>query len=484
MSAAPVDLDVTRLLVGGRWQPATTGQTFPTVDPATGRTIAHVAEASDADVDAAVAAARAAMRDPAWTELPRPELARLLWRLADLIEANADDLARLETSDNGQPYAVSRNVNIPGTVEHFRYYAGWATKIEGGTAPVADPRVFHYTRREPVGVCALITPWNFPLMIAAWKLAPALACGNAVILKPAEQTPLSAVRLAELCVEAGFPPGVVNLLTGGPPVGRRLVAHRGVDKVSFTGSTAVGREILRASAGNLKRVTLELGGKTPMIIARDADIDAAVTGAVRGALFNSGQVCAAYARFYVDSVRADEFVEKAAAMAAATEIGPLISEEHRATVDGFVRTGEAEGAELVTGGRRVDGDGYFYEPTVFAGVRDEMSLAREEIFGPVIPILSYDDPDELVDRANDTEYGLAASVWTNDLVTAHRLAAAVRAGAVFVNMLHVPDAAAPWGGFKASGIGREMGRYALEAYTEIKGVFVNLVSVHDTKDDT
>lgn len=277
------DLDVpTQLLVGGQWLPGSTGQTFPTRDPATGRTLAQVAAASDADVDAAVAAARAAMRDPTWTELPRPKLSRLLWRLAELIEANADALARLETRDNGQPYTVSRNVNIPGAAEHFRYYAGWATKIEGGTAPVADPQVFHYTRREPVGVCALITPWNFPLMIAAWKLAPALACGNSVILKPAEQTPLTAVRLAELCVEAGFPPGVVNLLTGGPSVGRRLVEHRGVDKVSFTGSTAVGREVLRASAGNLKRVTLELGGKAPMIVARDADIDVAVAGAVQG----------------------------------------------------------------------------------------------------------------------------------------------------------------------------------------------------------
>jgi aldehyde dehydrogenase (NAD+)/betaine-aldehyde dehydrogenase len=476
MSAAHAgDLDVsTRLLIGGQWQPASTGQTFPTRDPSTGRTLRQVAAASDADVDAAVMAARAAMDDPAWTELPKNELSLLLWRLADLVEANADDLARLETRDNGQPYAVSRNVSIPGTVEHFRYFAGWATKIEGSTAPVADPRVFHYTRREPVGVCALITPWNFPLMITAWKLAPALACGNAVILKPAEQTPLTAVRLAGLCAEAGFPPGVVNLVTGGPSVGRHLVEHPGVDKVSFTGSTAVGREILGASAGNLKRVTLELGGKAPMIVARDADLDAAVTGAVQGALFNSGQVCAAYARFYVDSARADEFVEKAAAQAAAASIGPLISEEHLSTVDGFVRQGVADGAELVTGGRRVPGDGYFYEPTVFTGVRDEMSLARDEIFGPVIPILTYDDPDELVGRANDTEYGLAASVWTKDLVTAHRLAAAIKAGAVFVNMLHVPDAAAPWGGFKASGIGREMGRYALDAYTEIKGVFVNL----------
>ncbi|ALG10782.1 aldehyde dehydrogenase family protein [Kibdelosporangium phytohabitans] len=475
MSEAHADT-ATRLLIGGHWSPSSTGQTFLTRDPSTGRPLREVAEASPDDVDAAVAAARAAMDDPAWTSLPRSQVSLLLWRLADLVEANADEIARLETSDNGQPFEVSRNVTIPGTVGHLRYFAGWATKIEGRTAPMSNPDVFHYTRREPVGVCALILPWNFPLMITAWKLAPALACGNTVILKPAEQTPLTAVRLAGLCEEAGFPPGVVNLVTGGPAVGKRLVGHDGVDKVSFTGSTEVGREILRASAGNLKRVTLELGGKTPMIIARDADIDAAVTGTVQGALFNSGQVCAAYSRFYVDKARSDEFVEKVAAQAAALRIGPLISEEHRSSVDGFVRRGVDEGAQLVTGGKPAAGDGYFYEPTVFAGVRDEMSLARDEIFGPVIPVLTYDDPDELVGRANDSDYGLAASVWTRDLVTAHRLAASVKAGAVFVNMLHVPDPAAPWGGFKASGIGREMGAYALDAYTEIKGVFMNLAT--------
>jgi len=480
-----MELDVpTRLLIGGAWRPSATGESFATLNPATAKPLAQVAAAADADVDAAVEAARTAMRDPAWTRMPRPALGRLLWRVADLIEANADELAHLETLDNGQPLGIARHVNVAGTAEHFRYYAGWATKIEGRTADVADPSIFHYTRREPVGVCALITPWNFPLMIASWKLAPALACGNAIILKPAEQTPLTAIRLTELFVEAGFPPGVVNLLTGGAEVGRRLVRHAGVDKVSFTGSTEVGREILRASAGSLKRVTLELGGKTPMIIAPDADLDAAVAGAVQGALFNSGQVCAAYARSFVHSSRLDEFVSKAAAAVSAirlgpgldegTELGPLISEEHLGKVDGLVRQGVREGAELVTGGSRADGPGYFYRPTLFTGVRDDMTLAREEIFGPVVTILPYDDPAELADRANDTEYALPPSIWTSDLNTAHRLAASVRAGAVFVDMLHVPDAAGPWGGFKASGFGREMGPYAVDAYTEVKGVFVNL----------
>ncbi|MEV4891776.1 aldehyde dehydrogenase family protein, partial [Nonomuraea sp. NPDC055795] len=399
-----------------------------------------------------------------WTSPPMPYIFQvpgmncigpcLLWHLADLIEAHADKLARLESHDQGQPPGVAREISVRGTAEHFRYFAGWTTKIEGATIPVSLPDVLHYTRREPVGVCALITPWNFPLMILAWKLAPALACGNTVVIKPAEQTPLTALKLMELCEQAGFPAGVVNLLTGGPDTGAALAAHPGVDKVSFTGSTETGRSILRASAGNLARVTLELGGKTPVIVAADADMERAVTGCVQGAMFNSGQVCAAYSRFYVDARRADEFTERAADLAGRVAFGPLISAEHLDQVDRRVREGVAAGASLLTGGARLDGPGYFYR-------------ARPTS-------TTYDDPAELAGRANDSSYGLAASIWTDDLTTAHRLAADVRAGTVFVNMLHTPDPAAPWGGFKSSGFGREMGAYALEVYTEVKGVYINL----------
>jgi acyl-CoA reductase-like NAD-dependent aldehyde dehydrogenase len=476
-----------RLLIGGQWLDSGSAGEFKTLDPATNEVIGVCPEAGQQEVDTAVGAARAALSDPQWRDMSPANRAQLLWRIAQLIDANADELAELETRDQGQPLAVARYVNIAGAAEHFRYFAGWCTKIEGATSPLSWPKVMNYTRREPVGVCALITPWNFPLLIAAFKVAPALACGNTVILKPAEQTPLTSYRLAEICQQAGVPAGVVNFLTGGPEVGKALVAHDGVDKVSFTGSTSVGKHIVAASAGNLKRVTLELGGKAPSIIARDADVDAAVAGNLQGALFNSGQVCGALSRFYVDERRFDEFAEKLSLGAAAmrlgagldqaTELGPLVSTEQLGSVTGYVEGAVRAGAEVRTGGGRADGDltaGNFFRPTVLTNLNDDMTIIKEEVFGPVIPLLSYSEPEELVARANATSYGLVAGIWTRDLSTAHTLAAQVHAANVYVNHPPVLDPAAPWGGFGSSGYGQEMGHYAIDAYTEVKSVWVNL----------
>ncbi|WP_163505966.1 aldehyde dehydrogenase family protein [Fodinicola acaciae] len=473
----------TRLFIDGQWTPAGAG-TISTLDPATGEVLEEVGTASQADVNAAVAAARQALGSAQWAGLLPVQRAALLFRLAELVDQHHEELAALETRDQGQPIGISRQVSVTGAAEHLRYFAGWVTKLQGTTNPVSFPETLHYTRREPVGVNALITPWNFPLMILVWKLAPALATGNTVVIKPSEVTPLTSVRLVELTVEAGIPAGVVNLVTGDGSVGAMLSSHPGVDHVSYTGSTAVGKLITQASAqSNLKRLTLELGGKAPSIIAADADIDAAVTGNLLGATLNTGQVCAAYTRFYVDREREDEFVQKMAAglqtlrvgpgIDESTQLGPLVSGRHRDRVASLVGVGRDEGAELVTGGSAIDRDGYFYAPTLFAGVRDDMTIMREEIFGPVLAVTSYDDPDEVVARANDTEYGLAATVWTRDIRTAQRYADGIRAGAVFVNMPPIPDMAAPWGGYKASGWGREMGPWALDAYTETKSVWLH-----------
>ena len=436
----------------------------------------------------AVSAARRAYESDEWQLMSPDARGRILWKISELIERDATMLSEIETENQGQTLIISRFVTVQLAAEVFRYYAGWCTKIEGRVSSVSIPNTLHYTRREPIGVVGLITPWNFPLAIAAWKLAPALACGNAVILKPAEQTPLSTLHLARLCVEAGLPSGILNCITGGPEVGKAMVSHPGIDKISFTGSTEVGQEIVKAASRDLKRVSLELGGKAPSIITKDADIDAAVIGNLQGALFNTGQACGAYTRFFVDKARGDEFTEKIARAAAGlkvgagkepdTELGPLISQEHIDRVAHYVSSGIEQGATLVSGGKRsiVSGyeGGFFFEPTIFSNVRDDMTIAKDEIFGPVLSIMTYSDEEEIVARANDTNFGLAAVVWTQDLVSAHSLAHRIHAGTVFINQLPLIDPGGSWGGFGMSGWGREMGSFAIDEFTESKGVFVNL----------
>jgi acyl-CoA reductase-like NAD-dependent aldehyde dehydrogenase len=478
-----------KLFINNEWVPAQSGKTIPTKNPATGETLAEIALAGVEDVDAAVQAARAAFENETWRSLSGEDRGAMLWRIADLIEQHAVELAELETLDNGKPIRVSLKGDVPFAAKHFRYYAGWAGKLEGSTVPVSYPNQFVYTLREPVGVVGLIIPWNFPLLMSAWKLAPALACGNTAILKPAEETPLTALRLAELFVEAGFPPGVVNVLTGpGEPTGAALTAHSGIDKISFTGSTEVGRKIMQASANsNLKKLSLELGGKSPNVVFADADMSRAVKGALWAIFSTSGQECVAGSRLFVERPVYEQVVEGLRAEAGKirvgngftpkVHIGPLVSDRQLERVMDYIKVGQESGAQVVTGGSRLGGElenGYFLAPTIFTYEDDNLPIVREEIFGPVAAVTAFDEWEELVFRANQTNYGLAAGAWTRDLSKAHRFAQAVQAGTVWINSYGLFDAAAPFGGYKESGFGREMGKEALDLYTRTKTVWVGL----------
>ncbi|HEY3741860.1 MAG TPA: aldehyde dehydrogenase family protein [Bryobacteraceae bacterium] len=480
-----VALPSTKLLINNRWVPSESGKTFGTINPSTGEEICQIAEADAADVERAVKAARAAFEHGPWRKTLASQRGKLLLRLADLIEKHADELAMLEALDNGKPFAQARAIDVPASASCYRYFAGWADKIQGKTIPI-DGEYFCYTKLEPVGVVGQIIPWNFPMLMQAWKLAPALATGNTVVMKPAEQTPLSALRIGELILEAGFPDGVVNILPGyGPTAGAAIANHMDVDKVAFTGSTEVGHLIMEAAAkSNLKRVTLELGGKSPNIVFADVDIDEAVEGAHFGLFFNHGQCCCAGSRVFVEEKIYDKFVEKSGTRArnrtvgdpfeATTEQGPQVDETQFDKVMGYIDSGKAEGAKLVCGGERVGDRGYFIQPTVFADVQDDMKISKEEIFGPVMSIIPFKNLDEVVNRANRTNYGLAAAVWTRDIKKAHAIADRVRAGTVWVNCYNILDTRAPFGGFKQSGIGRELGEYGLQQYTEAKTVIVKL----------
>jgi phenylacetaldehyde dehydrogenase len=474
-----------RMLIDGRFVLAASGKTFPVYNPATGEVVAKVPEAETEDVDRAVMAARRAFDEGPWTrKMSNSERGQLLWKLADLLQENLEEFAEIESLDNGKPLSVARVADVPLAVDMFRYMAGWATKITGSTLSFSTPGLFHsYTMREPIGVVGQIIPWNFPLLMAAWKLAPALAAGCTVVLKVAEQTPMSALRLAELFDQAGFPPGVVNILTGfGEGAGAPLAAHPLVDKIAFTGSTEVGKLIVKASAGNLKKVSLELGGKSPAIVFPDADLDRAIAGTASAIFFNQGQCCCAGSRLFVHESIYDKVLQGVSDIAGGinmgpgldpqTAMGPLVSEEQFDKVTGYIDSGIKEGAKVAAGGKRHGDRGYFVQPTVLTNTKPDMKVVREEIFGPVVCAESFSDADleRMAREANDTIYGLAASVWTRDLSTAHKMARRIRSGTVWINCHNVFDASLPFGGYKQSGWGREMGEEVLHNYTEVKAV--------------
>jgi phenylacetaldehyde dehydrogenase len=480
-----------KMLIDGKWVNAASGKTFPTYNPATGEVLTQVAEGDRQDIDAAVLAARKAFDSGPWSQMTPSDRGKLIWKLADLLEQHLEEFATIETLDNGKPLSIARAADVPLAVDMFRYMAGWATKLEGTTIPISMPHAanssyFAYTLREPVGVVGQIIPWNFPLLMAAWKLAPALACGCTVVLKPAEQTPLSALLLGELFMEAGFPNGVVNIVPGyGETAGAALAAHDLVDKIAFTGSTEVGKLIVNAATGNLKKVSLELGGKSPNVVFKDADIDGAISGSASAIFFNQGQTCCAGSRLFVERSVFDRVVEGVAAKAKKinvgsglepkTAMGPLVSEEQLQRVCNYLEIGLSEGATAITGGKKMgDSKGYFVEPTVLVNTKDDMRVVQEEIFGPVVTAVPFDDPEELMTRANNTVYGLAAGIWTKDISKAHRLAASLRAGTVWINCYNVFDAALPFGGYKQSGWGREMGKDVLHLYTQTKAVCARL----------
>ena len=486
LTATKAKIEPGRLLIDGQWLDGS--KKFDTINPATGEVLTQIVEASAADVDRAVQAARRAFEDRGgtWRKMSASERGRLIWRLANLVEKNIDEFAELETLDNGKPIFESRYVDMPMVIDVLRYYAGWATKIHGETVNTFET-AFTYTLREPVGVVGLIIPWNFPLLLASWKLGPALACGCTVVLKPAEQTPLTTLRLGELAIEAGVPAGVLNIVTGGPETGKAIVRHAGIDKIAFTGSTSVGREIMKGAAETLKRVTLELGGKSPNIVFADSDIDNAVKGAINGIFYGKGEVCNAGSRLFVENKIKDEFVEKLVGRAKKmqpsdpldpkTRMGAIVSQEQMQTVLSYIEAGKKEGAKLISGGNRVSvngGKGYFIEPTIFGDVKNEMKIAQEEIFGPVLATLAFDDVDQVVAQANQNPYGLAAAVWTRDVKKAHTVSRQLKAGTVWINTYGVMDASLPFGGYKQSGFGRELGMHAIEHYTELKTVWLNL----------